>query len=469
MDWSGSINESLPAPRDDEPASLRKDIEDELRDHLQSALRRQLLQTPDADQAQGIVLGRFGNPRAIARQLWFDALKEKMMSQRLVVGLMVVMTLVCVASLGMTMRAIDRGHQANLALIQQTQVLNQAVITKLENLSRPTPATTSFEWNEVKIPLVTPDPKSQAVPDGCKVTLQGRVLDPSKDTTIKGTMGDGYVDFGLVRTGRQRLAISTPWNEYMSCDLDVRPGQSKYAPIVVPVSQPAKVEITFGVDWPADLRDEKLWLAMNVMSEGRKIGDGDWYTNRGNQPVLLTNTGTVMTLPARRSSVASEQMLSLAIRNRAEEVPPWDTGWQWNSRNRASGTEFVIDNPSPMPNVVWPAIDYFVESLLVVKDPGESAETFRSLKVLGGIVQGEDLRRIPVRSAPASPISGPAPAPGTSPPEMKSGFIVVTSKNQPRFSASEGGTNRWEIKLPADFYETLRAALAEEKTAKRHL
>ena len=36
------ISAELPGPRDDEPASLRQDIVDELRDHLQCAFHREL-------------------------------------------------------------------------------------------------------------------------------------------------------------------------------------------------------------------------------------------------------------------------------------------------------------------------------------------------------------------------------------------------------------------------------------------
>ena len=71
MAWSEDITGELPAPRDDEPQHLRKDIADELSDHLHCALNRELHFTQDEQQAKQNVLSRFRNVNRIARQLWF--------------------------------------------------------------------------------------------------------------------------------------------------------------------------------------------------------------------------------------------------------------------------------------------------------------------------------------------------------------------------------------------------------------
>lgn len=81
----------LPAPRDDEPASLRRDIADELADHLACAYRRELLVTGDEQRAQQQVLERFGDPRRIARQLWWQAMWSRIMLQRFALGLQTVL------------------------------------------------------------------------------------------------------------------------------------------------------------------------------------------------------------------------------------------------------------------------------------------------------------------------------------------------------------------------------------------
>ena len=61
MTWP-PLDSLLPTPRDDEPRSLRENLMDEVRDHLQSAYLGELLKTPDPVQAKKNVLARFGNP-----------------------------------------------------------------------------------------------------------------------------------------------------------------------------------------------------------------------------------------------------------------------------------------------------------------------------------------------------------------------------------------------------------------------
>jgi hypothetical protein len=70
-----SIADSLPPPRDDEPADLRSDIIDELNDHLDCAVRQELLRGKDEADARRTTVERFGDIPTIARQLWWDAMK----------------------------------------------------------------------------------------------------------------------------------------------------------------------------------------------------------------------------------------------------------------------------------------------------------------------------------------------------------------------------------------------------------
>src|SRR5579863_9875627 len=120
MNWP-DIADELPAPRDDEPSSLRQDIADELADHLQSSFVGELHRTPDQVQAQQHVLDRFGDPRRVARQLWFDALKDKIMSQRVVIAALVVTAIACLGSTGLTFMLVEQSREASQALIDQVE------------------------------------------------------------------------------------------------------------------------------------------------------------------------------------------------------------------------------------------------------------------------------------------------------------------------------------------------------------
>ena len=96
MAWSDDITGELPAQRDDEPEHLRQNTADELSDHLRCALNRELHVTQNEQQAKQNVLSRFGNVNRIARKLWFDWMKEKIMTQRLNLAMTSLMTVVCI-------------------------------------------------------------------------------------------------------------------------------------------------------------------------------------------------------------------------------------------------------------------------------------------------------------------------------------------------------------------------------------
>ena len=55
MDFRDTLSALLPPPRDDEPASLRQDILDELGDHLACAYNRELLRGSGFDVWLGSV------------------------------------------------------------------------------------------------------------------------------------------------------------------------------------------------------------------------------------------------------------------------------------------------------------------------------------------------------------------------------------------------------------------------------
>lgn len=90
----------LPPPDDFEPSSLRDDIRDELQDHLQCAFRREVLRDGDEPAAQTRVLNRFGDPKQLARRLWWQAMWSRVMGKKLMAGLQWVVTLAAVFCAG---------------------------------------------------------------------------------------------------------------------------------------------------------------------------------------------------------------------------------------------------------------------------------------------------------------------------------------------------------------------------------
>ncbi len=79
---------------------MRQDILDELADHLGCAYNRELLRGANPVEARRRVMERFGNPAAVARRLWFDAMKGKIMAQRVMIVTCLVVTLASLSLAG---------------------------------------------------------------------------------------------------------------------------------------------------------------------------------------------------------------------------------------------------------------------------------------------------------------------------------------------------------------------------------
>ena len=101
MDLRETLSALLPPRRDDEPASLRQDIIDELGIISRCAYNRELLRGADSQLARQRVLERFGDPAAVARRLWFDAMKGKIMAQRVLIATCVVVTMASLSLVGL--------------------------------------------------------------------------------------------------------------------------------------------------------------------------------------------------------------------------------------------------------------------------------------------------------------------------------------------------------------------------------
>ena len=97
---ANELSARLPPSRDDEPPSLRQDILDELADHLACAKHREMLTTNDEAKAEQRVLDKFGDPREVARKLWFQAMWSRIMSQRWLLSAMGALVAICLCLTG---------------------------------------------------------------------------------------------------------------------------------------------------------------------------------------------------------------------------------------------------------------------------------------------------------------------------------------------------------------------------------
>jgi hypothetical protein len=295
------VSEELPAPRGDEPSGLRQDIADELGDHLQCALRRESLDNSDENEARESVLKKFGDPRRIARRLWLDAMQERIMSQRITLALAALVTIVCLLALGIVWRVAEDSRAANLALVDGVRAANDALMSKLENLSDRGARAANLDWKETRVRVVQGEPGGSAV-ETCTLTLVGTSEQWTGLTLTKTTDSDGVADFGLLHVGRYSLNVMTPWGERGTQYLFVVPHSTVHE-IVCPAQRPEH-QLAFQVDWPADLRNRNLYVFAQLSSEQNQFGVADEWSFPW-QALLISDSGEICTgsLLAQRFSI----------------------------------------------------------------------------------------------------------------------------------------------------------------------
>jgi len=279
MDFRDGLSAELPAPRDDEPGGLRDDILDELADHLACAYRRELLRGADAATARQRVLERFGDPAALARRLWFDAMKGKIMAQRILVVCCILLTAISL-SLAFVMwnQAV---HAQRLAAasrnemqlqLHDAQVLQQKMLEQLQAISKSASTTKTPDWIPISFKL------TQETPDGPPaVGVEARLGrgngGASKESAIHRESDDkGMVDFGVVQPGDWEFFLRQPVKDggtwITTGTLNVLLSTTIQKSIICPRNPDQKVPVSIGVDWPSDLADQGLAIVASFQHQG---------------------------------------------------------------------------------------------------------------------------------------------------------------------------------------------------------
>ena len=282
-----------PEPRDGElsqlpenhPDALRQDIADELTDHLHCALERELVGEPDLRQASKNVLNRFGFPGAIARQLWFDSMKDTIMFQRLQFALVLVMTCACLF-LGWLAWSVS----------YQNAHANQDLAAQLADLAQAINAGQLKEWVPAKLRLVTDD--GRPLPEGYRVRLTSPKAinfgSDIQDVSFWFTPNnDGIVDFDLLDRRVYRAEIYSPWDLDTSVDIDTRIATDVDQRLVCPAAPLRHASLALNVTLPEDLRTQQFSFCFHFTqdAEHRLVSDGrSWINTDANHFQLLLSS-----------------------------------------------------------------------------------------------------------------------------------------------------------------------------------
>ena len=328
----------LPRRRDDEPPELRAQIVKELQDHLECAYQRELLRTGDEFRAAQRVQEQFGDARQLARKLWFEAMQEKIMSQRILVGLSVSLAIACLATGGFALRIAQQTAEASAAatkaLVDQGQETNQALLRALDRLvpkpdvAKPGEPQTVEETGEIRIKLV------KGVPGGPPAAGYEINFDSGDFVGLSNEMGEFIVE--KVRAGGHTLGVTTPWGETAApwgktTFFRFSKGKAITDEIVCPEAPRVEIDVTLDVQWPEDLRGEHLGLLVH-WSKTREFAGIEW--SLATQPdeeracAIVTTDGMILRNIAGSREIGQSRNLPLIEFRDANAIPRSTIRWR---------------------------------------------------------------------------------------------------------------------------------------------
>ena len=251
---ANELSARLPPSRDDEPPSLRQDILDELADHLACAKHREMLTTNDEAKAEQRVLDKFGDPREVARKLWFQAMWSRIMSQRWLLSGTGVLVAICLCLTGTVLWQMQ--HQ-RAAMAEQQRLIAETLAqmarlseAKANESPQPPPAPTP---SSIKVKLAFDKPDSPPAV-GFLVSLKRLGVDNQFGPEVLSD-DQGMVDFGYFEPAKYAIVVSTNSRDRKLETQFTLPLSTAH---IEQVTCPASVPISWAVDLPEDLEKQNV-------------------------------------------------------------------------------------------------------------------------------------------------------------------------------------------------------------------
>ncbi|MEN6625428.1 MAG: permease prefix domain 1-containing protein [Candidatus Sumerlaeia bacterium] len=271
------LRRAMPGPHEREPRSLRRDIEDELADHLACSIERERARGLGDAQARAAAIERFGNPGRIARKLWMQAMKEHIMRDRLIVAVNILLAVVIIFAAVMVYRISEQSRQSNLALVSALERIGKA---------QAAPAVNNMANLTIKCTRNTPD----GPPAKAWLKVYGEAFNPGTQADLKGQLdSSGIAKFGPMRPGSYGIQVGTGSDPglmgYKAVVLYA--GDQRDETIVVPDVTTATATVSF--DLPDELKAADI--AVRLWLEYEPLVVNDMPFNYEPKPIVVTPSG----------------------------------------------------------------------------------------------------------------------------------------------------------------------------------
>lgn len=295
MDWRNALAGGVPVDPSPGPPELRNDILDELGDHLSCAMQRELRRTDDEDAARAAVLERFGDPRSIARELWWGAVKERVMRDRILIGVAAVAVVVCIGATLVAYQAVQRERLERDALMQQMETLRATMAASVspQRAAGAGEGGVASDWSYLRLRVVRDEP-GRPPATGLKMTVNGRLFNDGEDSLRGEVDADGVVEFGPIRPG---VVLVSAWSEAVWTQSGVKvvlyPGQKREFEIVCPVADARTGRARVRMDWSGERPDDSSVIFV-TFSRDRIVTDGSEWELRAVPAAYVDARGRVL-------------------------------------------------------------------------------------------------------------------------------------------------------------------------------
>jgi hypothetical protein len=279
MDFRDALSAGLPSPRDDEPGGLRDDIVDELADHLACAYRRELLRGTDGATARRRVVEKFGDPAAVARRLWLDAMWGSIMTQRVLVACCVLLSAVSLAMAFMmwnqsvhAQRLVERERALAERMRYEAEIAQKKMLEQLSEISKANARSQSSGWTPVTFKLTQETPDGPPVV-GYHLRLGRATGGSSKPDAIQRDSDElGMADFGVVQPGdweftlHRDLEPGKAWSARGTMNVKLESSIDKT--IICPKVPADDLDVKFHIIKPKDFDDRDLKIIAGFEHQG---------------------------------------------------------------------------------------------------------------------------------------------------------------------------------------------------------
>ncbi len=326
MDWFNELTAKLPRRNDAEPPGLREQIVAELRDHLECDFRREMITAENEQAAWQCVHKKFGNPAEVALRLWLDAMKGKLMMQKLSLAFLTALVCLCLVMIGFMWNNFsaqaDMQHESLAKISEQFKSQMDRLVEQIPKMraeQTPVVVPESGDWREFSLTL---EVEGEAPAESFSVNI----LKPNQSVAIirqtaQVKAGQTH-NFGSIPPGNYNIQVTSPWGETYRTEILIGPGRENKLVVHAPATRPDFTEIgfrfTFLDNFKLTEKDRLLLLASGV-PKNRTIGTDHWGLSSGKVIITLDWQGKVIECKKRKGFIGLDSLGYFTVPEISEE------------------------------------------------------------------------------------------------------------------------------------------------------